>query len=114
MTWRTIRIRSEIFNRRKCILAWVNGKPVLVARVDGSLYAMNAICNHLGCALLDDVDGPLTTCPAHEAEWDIRTGELVAQAKVKPEVKCEYGDLGIPLETYKVRQRDGLLEIDMD
>ncbi len=114
MTPRTISIRVDIFNRRRSILSWVDGRPVLITRVDGSLYAMNAICSHLGCALLTEVDGHVATCPAHEAKWDIRTGELLTPPKVRPEVKCEYSESRIPLETYRVREKDGLIEIDLD
>ncbi len=114
MTSRTISIRAEIFNRRRSILSWVDGRPILIARVDDSLWAMNAVCSHMGCALLSDVEGPVATCPAHEAKWDIRTGALIAPPKVKPEAGCEYSESRVPLETYRVKEHDGLLEVDID
>ena len=113
MTFRKVSISTRVFSRRSSILAWVNRRPVLVAKVDGSLYAMDAVCAHLGCAVLTEADGAHVTCPAHEAVWDVRTGALIAEPKVKPEMPCEEEALGVPLRTYPVREREGFVEIDL-
>ena len=84
-----------------------------MAKVGDALYAMDAVCAHLGCAILTDVNGAQVTCPAHEAAWDIRTGALLAEPKVKPEMPCEEEGLRVPLRTYPARDQDGFIEIDL-
>lgn len=113
MAFRKVSISTRVFSRRSSILAWVNHRPVLVAKVGDVIYAMDAVCAHLGCALLAEVDGSQVTCPAHEAIWDIRTGALVAEPKIHPEMPCEEEALRVPLRTYPAREREGFVEIDM-
>ena len=86
---------------------------MLVAKCDGKLYAMDAVCAHMGCALLTEASGPIAVCPAHEARYDVRTGELVEPAKIKPEIPCEAEELRLPLRTYRVAEKDGLIEVEM-
>lgn len=113
MTFKRVSISTRVFSRRSSILTWVNHRPVLVAKVGDALYAMDAVCAHLGCAVLTEASGVAVTCPAHEAVWDVRTGALVAEPKIKPEMPCEQETLGVPLRTYPVRDHDGFLEIDI-
>ncbi len=113
MSYHKISISTRIFGRRPSILAWVNRRPVLVAKVGDLFYAMDAVCAHMGCAVLTEANGVQVTCPAHEAVWDIRTGALVAEPKIKPEMPCEQETLPVPLRTYQVRERDGFLEVDL-
>lgn len=113
MTFHRVSISTRVFSRRSSILTWVNRRPVLVAKLGESLYAMDAVCAHLGCAVLTEAVGAQVTCPAHEAVWDVRTGVLVAEPKIKPEMPCEQETLPVPLRTYPVRERDGFVEIDI-
>ncbi len=113
MTFRRVSLSTRVFSRRSSILAWVNRRPVLVAKVGDAIYAMDAVCAHLGCALLSETSGAQVTCPAHEAVWDLRTGALVAEPKIKPEMPCEEETLKVPLRTYPARERDGFVEIDI-
>ena len=113
MTYRRVSISTRIFSRRSSVLAWVNRRPVLVAKVGDRVCAMDAVCAHLGCAILTDVSGAQVTCPAHEAVWDIRTGALVAEPKIKPEMPCEEEALKAPLRTYPAREVEGFVEIDI-
>lgn len=113
MAPRRVAISTRIFERRSSVLTWVGGRPVLVARVDGKLYGMDAVCAHMGCALLSEVKDHSTVCPAHEARYDVRSGQLLEPPKIKPEVPCEAEELRIPLRTYRVTERDGLLEVDL-
>ncbi len=113
MTFRRVSISTRIFARRSSVLTWINRRPVLVAKVGDAVYAMDAVCAHLGCALLTDVNGAQATCPAHEAVWDVRTGALVAEPKIKPELPCEEEALKAPRRTYPAREHEGFVEIDM-
>lgn len=94
-------------------MTWINRRPVLVAKVGDLVYAMDAVCAHLGCAVLPEAVGVKVTCPAHEAVWDIRTGALLAEPKIKPEMPCEEEGLRAPLRTYPAREHEGFVEIDM-
>ena len=57
------------------------GRQVLLAKVDGKIYAMNDVCTHRGAPLhmgeLGQTGDPyLLTCPWHAAHFDVRTGTV--------------------------------------
>ena len=57
------------------------GRTVLLAKVDGRIYAMNDTCTHRGAPLhmgeLGTEESPfLLTCPWHAAHFDVRTGKV--------------------------------------
>lgn len=107
-----IRIHSQVFEKRNSLLVWYNSRPILIVKEANNYYAMDAVCAHMGCALLSEVEGTVAVCPAHGAKYDVKTGELIEKPKVKPEVPCEFENIKIPLKTYKVSVApDGLLEI---
>lgn len=74
---------------------------------------MDAVCGHMGCAILDKVEDKEAICPAHKARYDITTGKKTSDAVIKPEIKCEYETIGENLKIYNVREDDGFLEVDM-
>ena len=52
-------------------LAW----PVLVANVDGELYAASSMCPHEDVSLLDGrLAGTRLICPGHAYEFELTTG----------------------------------------
>ncbi|MGC8505786.1 MAG: Rieske (2Fe-2S) protein [Thermoplasmata archaeon] len=113
MTYRKVSISTRIFEKTNSVIAWVSGTPVLLVRYNDKYYAMNPVCSHMGCALIDYVEGREAVCPAHGARFDVTTGDLLAEAKIKPEMKCEYSDSRNPLKTYNVRENKGFLEVDL-
>ena len=58
------------------------GRAILLAKVDGKVYAMDNTCTHAGAPLNEGVLGReqgnpfLLTCPLHAAHFDIRTGKV--------------------------------------
>jgi nitrite reductase/ring-hydroxylating ferredoxin subunit len=58
------------------------GRAVLLAKVDGTIYAMDNTCTHAGAPLNEGILGReqgnpyLLTCPWHAAHFDIRTGTV--------------------------------------
>ena len=61
----------------------VGGKDILLANVDGSYYAIAHKCTHLGGPLSKGaLDGSTVTCPWHGAQFDVKTGKAVGDAKV--------------------------------
>jgi 3-phenylpropionate/trans-cinnamate dioxygenase ferredoxin component len=56
----------------------VDGKPVLVANVDGRLYAIGNRCTHRGCSLSEgELSGATVICPCHGGQFDVTSGEVV-------------------------------------
>jgi 3-phenylpropionate/trans-cinnamate dioxygenase ferredoxin subunit len=56
---------------------------VLLANVDGSLYALDNKCPHMGGNLSGGVlEGTTITCPRHGAKFDVRTGQNIGSAKI--------------------------------
>ncbi len=85
-------------------------RPVLLTRVDGSLYAIEGACPHLGGELADGtIVGRRLTCPLHEAVFDVATGAVVADpfGVAPPE-----GGVA-PVAAYAVRVTNGMIEVDL-
>lgn len=52
---------------------------VVICRVQGEIYAVNALCTHERAYLDEGVlDGFMLYCPLHYSTFDVRTGEVVA------------------------------------
>lgn len=75
------------------IMVVVGGKEILLANVDGSYYAIANKCTHLGGSLVKgSLEGCIVTCPRHGAQFDVRTGQAVTDARIgfmKMKVKNE-------------------------
>ncbi len=56
----------------------LDGRRVLVSRLDGDFYAIDAVCSHLsGDLSRGSFNGTCVTCPVHHAQYDLRTGRVV-------------------------------------
>jgi nitrite reductase/ring-hydroxylating ferredoxin subunit len=56
----------------------VGGQRIAVFNVDGTFYAIEDTCPHSGGPLSEgQVQGTKVTCPWHEADFDLRTGEVL-------------------------------------
>jgi cytochrome b6-f complex iron-sulfur subunit len=65
-------------------------EPIFLGRDAGGLYAMSAVCTHLGCALPRPASSAVSvTCPCHESKFDRNGAVLVGPAST-------------PLQHYKV------------
>jgi 3-phenylpropionate/trans-cinnamate dioxygenase ferredoxin subunit len=54
------------------------GVNVVIARVEGAVYAVAGKCAHMACSLFMGVlDGYTLTCPCHDWRFDIRTGRFL-------------------------------------
>lgn len=65
----------------------VGDNRILVANVEGKLYAMRAICHHEGGPLDEgELDHNQIVCPWHGAIWDVTTGNTIwFPIKLEPE-----------------------------
>jgi glycine betaine catabolism B len=58
----------------------VKNKPIVLTKVSGKVYAMDAVCSHEGGPLEDgNVEGYNLTCPWHYAVFDIRNAKVSDQ-----------------------------------
>ena len=80
------------------------GKERLVlARVNGSVYAVDGICSHAYAELVDgELEDHCLYCPLHFACFDIRDGSVVE------------GPADEPLPVYQVIEQDGSIWIKND
>jgi cytochrome b6-f complex iron-sulfur subunit len=67
------------------------GKPYVVVRQASGIYAVNAVCTHLGCIVYWDKDKKILACPCHAAYFALNGSVIsgpppaplpVAQVKV--------------------------------
>lgn len=71
--------------------------PFVLARDEQGLYAMSALCTHLGCTV--NVDGDRLPCPCHGSVFD-RNGEVVE------------GPARRPLDHFQVTISDGQVSVN--
>ena len=70
----------------------LEGKTILLVNLDGTIYALNNRCPHMGGALSDGVlEGTALTCPRHGAKFDIQSGKNIGDAKLAF-VRVKVGD----------------------
>ena len=82
-------------------LTEISGTRITVANVDGVFYAFDDACTHEHCSLSEgNLEGTKVICACHGAEFDVRTGEVLA-----PPAK-------VPLRVYRVRVADDALQIE--
>jgi nitrite reductase/ring-hydroxylating ferredoxin subunit len=78
------------------------GVNVVLARVDGSIYAISGKCTHMACPLFaGKLNGYTITCPCHDWLFDIRTGRFL-----------DASELG--LEVYPIKSETGKVYIDLN
>jgi nitrite reductase/ring-hydroxylating ferredoxin subunit len=90
----------------------VKGRQVLVANVDGTFYAVEALCPHMsGYLPSGKLEKSQVVCPVHRARYDVTTGKLVKN--VDALVKVATGHGGKDLRTYSVKVESDDILIDI-
>ena len=80
----------------------VRGTRIAVANVGGTFYAFDDTCTHEQCSLADgDLAGTTVTCLCHGAEFDVRTGAVLAPPAV------------VPVKVYRTRVEGDALHIEV-
>jgi 3-phenylpropionate/trans-cinnamate dioxygenase ferredoxin component len=102
MEYKRVADKAEL-PENKMILVVLGGKEILLANIDGSYYAIANKCTHLGGSLVKgSLDGSIVTCPRHGAQFDVKTGHVIENARIgfiKMSVKNE--------ESYTVKVEGG-------
>ena len=69
-------IKEEELAEGKMCAVRVKGKPILLARIGGQVYAVSNLCPHEGCAFQAGIlTGYLVMCPCHGWKFDVRNGQ---------------------------------------
>lgn len=80
----------------------VGRQEIVIFNVDGTLYAIDDCCTHEEYPLSEGtLRGCAIECMKHGAQFDIRSGEVLAPPAFKP------------VRTYPVRVTDGNIEISV-
>jgi nitrite reductase/ring-hydroxylating ferredoxin subunit len=80
----------------------VRGTRIAVANVAGVYYAFDDTCTHEQCSLAEgDLAGTTVTCMCHGAEFDVRTGEVLAPPAP------------LPVRVYRTRIDGDVLQIEV-
>ena len=63
----------------------VDGEEIVVANVDGAIFAFNNTCTHRGGPLGEGLlMGDVVECPFHGGQFNVRTGEVVSAPPEEP------------------------------
>lgn len=83
------------------VAAFPRGVGILIARVEGELYALANRCFHMGCPLEGGkLKGAILTCPCHDWRFDVRDGHFVTA----PELR---------IQTFPLRLEDGAVFVQL-
>lgn len=65
--------------------AEADGRRILVARINGRLYAIGDKCTHMGCSLSEgQLEDTVVTCPCHGTRFDVTSGKVVEWVSKSP------------------------------
>jgi len=80
----------------------IDGKPIVVFNLAGTLFAIGDVCSHDDGPLGDgDIEGQEIVCPRHGARFDLATGRVTSLPAV------------VDIPAYPVRVTDGQIEIGL-
>jgi len=93
----------------------IDGEPVILANLRGSLYALRGICNHQH-KLLEGATlwGHLLDCPWRYFQYNVRTGENHFPRNVYPGDVPRLQEQLKPLRTYSVEVRGGEIWVNLE
>jgi nitrite reductase/ring-hydroxylating ferredoxin subunit len=96
------RVKSEDIPEGGMATTKTGTREILLAKVDGKIYAIDNACGHSGYPLhKGKLDGYVVTCRWHDAKFDVRSGAVLAPGR---DFK--------PLERFHVvRADDGTIKI---
>lgn len=82
---------------------YAEGTSLVLANVDGDIYALEDRCSHQDYPLSDgEIDGTRLQCLYHGAEFDVCSGKALALPAIKP------------VRTFPVEVRDGDVYVQID
>jgi nitrite reductase/ring-hydroxylating ferredoxin subunit len=98
---RTHRVALSVLEPHGRALVELNGREIVLFRVEGEIHAFANACPHEGNPLIEgEIRGDTLTCAYHLWRFDLRTGA------------CLVGDESATRYKTEVRDGDVLIEID--
>jgi nitrite reductase/ring-hydroxylating ferredoxin subunit len=71
--------RMEDFSEGKLTKVQVEGEDVVLANVEGRIYAIADSCTHKGAPLHEgELEGAIVICPWHGGQFDVTTGKVMS------------------------------------
>jgi 3-phenylpropionate/trans-cinnamate dioxygenase ferredoxin subunit len=81
--WKRV-LPSEKLPDNKVVAVSISGQNIVLARVEGRIFALLNECPHLGCRLhRGRLNGYLLQCPCHDWQFDLRSGEFTLAPEIK-------------------------------
>lgn len=94
----------------------VDGRELLLSRVEGAYYAIDDRCPHMGGDLSKGtLEGSVVTCPRHGSRFDVRNGQLVRWTDWSG-LKLTVGKMlksPRPTVSYEVRRDGDTISVDL-
>lgn len=88
----------------------LSDQTILLFNIDGSFYAINEKCTHMGGSLAEGrLEGNIIRCPRHGAGFDVRTGKCVINPKILFLKQTAHD-----ITTYPVKVEDNTIFIDVE
>src|SRR5262245_49455078 len=87
----------------KLVAFRANGVQIAVANAGGRLYAIDEMCTHELCSLVEEgfLDGTAVICGCHNAMFDLTSGQVLAPPAVEP------------VKVYPVQVEDGKILVEV-
>jgi nitrite reductase/ring-hydroxylating ferredoxin subunit len=117
MTW-TKALDSDELGKGMRRVVKLEGKPVLLIRHEGELYAVNNRCPHMGYPLkggrIDD-DCALH-CPFHRSAFDLKSGDVQDWVVWPPGIGVMLGKLSKEkaMDVYPVKEEGGAIMVQLE
>jgi 3-phenylpropionate/trans-cinnamate dioxygenase ferredoxin subunit len=84
------------------VAADIAGTRIAIANVSGTLYAFDDTCTHQQCSLAEgDLAGTTVTCMCHGAQFDVRSGAVLAPPAL------------LPVKVYRTRVAGDAVQIEV-
>ena len=82
------------------LIVEVDGEEIVLANVDGQIYAFGNGCTHRGGPLGEGLlEGDEVECPFHQGRFNVKTGEAVQEPPTEPvptyEVQVDGDDIKV-------------------
>ena len=84
-------LAEDRLGQRQLIRVEFEGKPVVLYRAEGKVFAIGATCSHSGGPLDEGkiVDGHCVQCPWHDSVFDMNNGKIVHGPATQPQPSFE-------------------------
>ena len=82
MNYQKVARTSDFTSTNKKKVSW-NGLEILLTKIQGTYYAVDNTCTHMGGSLYDGkLEGNQVICPRHGSVYDATTGKVVQRGKL--------------------------------